>query len=527
VPIQRRQLVPLLQPMYDACYTQLQYWHDFIQLRKIDKLPSVSSSVSVSASTMERMIEKLYHSHKSNIISITKSSSITTTTTTATTTANRTLSMNRQFNGEQQQLKYVTKTTWSLSDIMLRDINSKSFMKDHVDAVNDTNTRIANIFRDYGIVIISNYCTTKQIHDCYEQAQTALLQLQNESCIVSRNLQINSTNDAFDFMEVRQRPGHRVDNRYTILDDKHSPIVQLGQHILRDIIMKRLFPCNNNSKNGKHDNSNSNWKLLYAGVVHAFPRDETSTDPNFPPPQFWHRDGPSLFDESIGNNHHPTHCFNVFIALIDVYEGNGTTEFVPGTHEDKRYNTVVADILLNQREKYQNDAGIVRADVKAGTLIFFDIRVLHRGLSNQSNTERPVLYYTFGRDWFQEQHMFQKVESIIQNKNDIIQSSSIAQICKELYTTIVGKHDDTSNSVSILNPSDVNALDYGHPHYTTRFDLLLIEQWMTPPPSRTIPNTTNVDSMNNYTAVLKFHNLTKEQFVENLYMYYILHKHWK
>jgi hypothetical protein len=215
---------------------------------------------------------------------------------------------------------------------------------------------MASIFRDYGIVIVSNFCTEQQIQQCTEQAYVALERLQQEQ-LLPRNIQIKGDN-TFDFIEVRQRPGHRVDNRYQILDDPKSPIVTLGKIILKEIIGLQLFSNNNYGETtaGRMSmDQSSSWNLLYAGVVHAFPRDNDSME--YPPSQFWHRDGPSLFEDQDDDDHHhhhshhATHCFNVFIPLVDVDEKNGTTEFVPGTHEDQRYNKVVADILLNQPEK--------------------------------------------------------------------------------------------------------------------------------------------------------------------------------
>jgi hypothetical protein len=40
----------------------------------------------------------------------------------------------------------------------------------------------------------------------------------------------------------------------------------------------------------------------------------------------------------------------------------------------------------------------VRAHVSAGTVICFDVRVLHCGLANASQDERPLMYFTFARD---------------------------------------------------------------------------------------------------------------------------------
>ena len=155
------------------------------------------------------------------------------------------------------------------------------------------------------------------------------------------------------------------------------------------------------------------------------------------------------------------------------------------------------------------DAGIIRADLKAGSLIFFDVRVLHRGLSNQSDVERPMLYYTFGRDWFQEQHMFQKIESLLapaKRLDDDVLDLSIMNFCNELFATVAGQH--LVQTYPPLCGGGGKTIEYGHPHYTLRFDLLLLEQWMMSNGDSEVSATT---ATNNYAAVLRFHNLSTKQ----------------
>jgi ectoine hydroxylase-related dioxygenase (phytanoyl-CoA dioxygenase family) len=128
-------------------------------------------------------------------------------------------------------------------------------------------------------------------------------------------------------------------------------------------------------------------------------------------PTRWLRDGPSVFT----NQHHVSHCINVFVPLIDVSTANGTTEFVPGTHDDRLFEQVAGDVVKTaEQDPAEQHKLAVRADVKAGTAVVFDTRVLHRGLANASMQERPVLYFTMAREWFTEQHMFQ-TESVVQN----------------------------------------------------------------------------------------------------------------
>lgn len=78
---------------------------------------------------------------------------------------------------------------------------------------------------------------------------------------------------------------------------------------------------------------------------------------------------------------------------VDLTNSNGPTEFVPGSHvwhdldEDPRAPT----------EVYR---------VRAGQAILFDYRLKHRGLSNTSSQERPLIYITYSRPFFLDVYNF-------------------------------------------------------------------------------------------------------------------------
>lgn len=46
---------------------------------------------------------------------------------------------------------------------------------------------------------------------------------------------------------------------------------------------------------------------------------------------------------------------------------------------------------------------------KRGDVIIFDYRTYHRGLPNQSDKRRPMLYQTYSRAWFRDGHNFPEV----------------------------------------------------------------------------------------------------------------------
>ena len=100
--------------------------------------------------------------------------------------------------------------------------------------------------------------------------------------------------------------------------------------------------------------------------------------------QRWHMDTPHLF--TVGA-HLPPHSLSVFVPLVDLTPANGPTEFQLGTH-------VKANLVAPQRHAL--------ACCPAGSLVVYDIRVMHRGGPNVSDAKRPVVYLTFSRVWYRD-----------------------------------------------------------------------------------------------------------------------------
>jgi hypothetical protein len=80
---------------------------------------------------------------------------------------------------------------------------------------------------------VENFVTGNSLTQCQNQSKMAFQALVKEQ-LEPRGLQVDGLN-TFDFAEVRQRPGHRVDNRYKILDDPNSPIAMLGQQLCESL----------------------------------------------------------------------------------------------------------------------------------------------------------------------------------------------------------------------------------------------------------------------------------------------------
>ena len=122
------------------------------------------------------------------------------------------------------------------------------------------------------------------------------------------------------------------------------------------------------------------------------------------PAQQWHIDSPHE-----GPEFRPAHALNVMLALADIPLEAGPTQLVPGSqrltnhhartwidHDDLVYQTsreiTPADIL--------GDPGYeapLPEPMAAGEVLFFDDRLLHRGLGNSSTAERWIAYFAYLR----------------------------------------------------------------------------------------------------------------------------------
>lgn len=127
------------------------------------------------------------------------------------------------------------------------------------------------------------------------------------------------------------------------------------------------------------------------------------------PAQQWHIDSPHE-----GPEHRPAHALNVLVALADIPPEAGATELARGSH--RLTNHLARPWLSHDDLVYQGETEITPealADpgldwdpqrartgaraMRAGDCVFFDDRILHRGLANGSASERWVAYFSYLR----------------------------------------------------------------------------------------------------------------------------------
>ena len=123
-------------------------------------------------------------------------------------------------------------------------------------------------------------------------------------------------------------------------------------------------------------------------------------------PQRWHVDSSHLFYPSAGIL--PCHFVTVFCPLFEYSEAIGPTEIALGSK-------IYTDILQNKTIENQYptdvevqsiinkpDVQIVRNESNMGDIGIMDGRTLHRGMGNNSDQVRPLLYMSFCRPWYYE-----------------------------------------------------------------------------------------------------------------------------
>ena len=74
-------------------------------------------------------------------------------------------------------------------------------------------------------------------------------------------------------------------------------------------------------------------------------------------------------------------------------------------NSSKRRQEKAARVRLFRRAGREGRAGGIGGltfNAAAGGAILFDYRILHRGLGNGSPADRPMLYFTYGRQWFRD-----------------------------------------------------------------------------------------------------------------------------
>ena len=111
--------------------------------------------------------------------------------------------------------------------------------------------------------------------------------------------------------------------------------------------------------------------------------------------QNWHVDNEhQLFSEVP---QHPPYCLTVSIPLVDCNTVSGCTEFSFRSHHcmDVDSDGVRLPGCDNNKD--------IWPDVKAGSAIIYDPRIIHRGRENKGKTDRPMIHNSYCHPWYKDE----------------------------------------------------------------------------------------------------------------------------
>jgi phytanoyl-CoA dioxygenase PhyH len=106
--------------------------------------------------------------------------------------------------------------------------------------------------------------------------------------------------------------------------------------------------------------------------------------------QAWHADTPLLFPET-NDNDTPSFQIAVNFPLVDVTDENGPLETTDGTHRMNK-----AEVLAALE---RGEMPIRRLPMALGDLMIRDVRQVHRGTPNRTDSPRPMVVIGYSRRW--------------------------------------------------------------------------------------------------------------------------------
>ena len=233
----------------------------------------------------------------------------------------------------------------------------------------------AESLRTHGFVIIraasedESLIPEGALRECAEASDAHL----NELLARVANRGVDATTDIFRFSEIcsRARGGLRYDFTRPESDIVRELATETGKRAVHawETIQNSCAPWIEPVLARAYGDCGFTVKSL--GCV--------SSEPGAPE-QHFHADG------------RPFGIFNVFVPVKDVHPTDGPTEFIHGSHEwdhDAAYVTSTERKSQDAAPRYQPHV------LKAGSMLVYDYRVMHRGGANESTTRRALAYIMY------------------------------------------------------------------------------------------------------------------------------------
>lgn len=133
------------------------------------------------------------------------------------------------------------------------------------------------------------------------------------------------------------------------------------------------------------------------------------------PDQHLHRDATPLFGkDNEADRDLPPYSMTMLVPLIDFTRETGCTRVWPGSHRIAGREAGLA-------------VGSLDPEVRVGSVLITDGRVLHRGAANRSDRLRPLFYCTFHRSWYRDFWGYENRPPILLADRDFAALPPVAQ----------------------------------------------------------------------------------------------------
>ena len=245
------------------------------------------------------------------------------------------------------------------------------------------------LMREFGIVQQEDILNKQEVAELRQMVDGAIANV--EALLAKHRPEINVGEDSFIFKEIASRNLERFDLR---MDTIPGAAEYVERCILDNVKVQSLL----RQSLGEPEEVDFDISVVYSrpGAIN----------------QRWHADGSHQKGakdagvEDMGWKHTlaDAYALCLFIPLIDLDHEVGYTQFWPGSH---RHRDLVGFGPVAELTKATYD-GIS----KAGGGVWYDYRLLHRGMFNISKVVRPVVQVIFKKKWYVEKVNYGK-ESII------------------------------------------------------------------------------------------------------------------
>ena len=254
------------------------------------------------------------------------------------------------------------------------------------------NDEAPQLMREFGIVRQEDILDKQEVAELRQMVDGAIANV--ESLLAKHRPEINVGEDSFIFKEIASRNLERFDLRM-------DTIPGAAEYVERCILDNTKVQSLLRQSLGEPEEVDFDISVVYSrpGAIN----------------QRWHADGSHQKGakdagvEDMGWKYTlaDAYALCLFIPLIDLDHEVGYTQFWPGSH---RHRDLVGFGPVAELTKATYD-GIS----KAGGGVWYDYRLLHRGMFNVSKVVRPVVQVIFKKKWYVEKVNYGN-ESIIREE---------------------------------------------------------------------------------------------------------------